>query len=56
MVMNGDVVFSTWGEYKKYFSKADQRTVEKILVRLGYKIPLRGAPIIRKESLDKKCS
>ena len=50
-----EIIYTCWIDYYNYFGNYNYRTVKKILVRLGYEIPEKGAPVIRKESLDKRC-
>lgn len=47
-------VMQRWKDYQTYFGGVDVKTVKSRLAVLGFKIPRWGAPIIRREMLDKK--
>ena len=52
--MTEDKVYSKWSEYMIRLGAGDPRTAEAMLVRFGFVMPDRGAPIIRESLLAKK--
>jgi hypothetical protein len=47
-------VFQKCKDYIAYFNVSDWRQAKKRLTKLGFKCPAKGAPMIRKEILERK--
>jgi len=54
MAENTGNMLKTWKDYLHFFDVLDRRTAEKKLSKLGFRIPRRGPPMIRRLVLEQR--
>ncbi len=54
MAENNGNMLNTWKDYTEFFGGINWRTAKRKLAKLGFKIPSRGAPMIRRVVLEQR--